>query len=272
MTSHPEEGETMPYQVVLIDDEPWTMVYMKKTFKWEDKGFEIIAETQNSLEAFDLIEQTRPDVVFTDIRMPEMSGIELMKGLRKKGVESEFVIASGFAEFEYAQEAVKLGAFEYCLKPISSEKADELLDRLALHLNARTDARRMHAARLSNRDEEAGPITEEDGQIKFTDMLAYIRCHYKEKLQLKDLAKQFYLNSNYCCHLFAKYTGKTFSEFLTQLRMEEAARLLQTHFTIEDVARKAGFVDYFYFNKVFKKYYGVTPTEFRKGSRSRSDA
>jgi len=264
----------MAYRVVLIDDEPWTMVYMKKTFKWREMGFEIIAETQNSLEAFELIEQVRPDVVFTDIRMPQMSGIELMQGLRQKGIHSEFVIASGFAEFEYAQEAVKLGAFEYCLKPITSEKADELLARLSRHLNARIASPETgEQDRIRSGDGTTAPMTEEEGQIKFTDMLAYIRRHYAEKLQLKDLAKMFFLNPNYCCHLFGKFTQKTFSEYVTDLRMKEAARLLlHTQLTIEEVAGRTGYPDYFYFNKVFKKYYRATPTGYRKGGRLRSDA
>jgi YesN/AraC family two-component response regulator len=254
---------------MLIDDEPWTMVYLKKTFQWGKMGFEIVAEMQNSVEALDVAGRLHPDVIFTDIRMPKMSGIDLIQELKRRGSHSEFVIVSGFAEFAYAQEAVKLGAFEYCLKPTSPEKAAELLSRLARHLESKPPSApsvNKHPDLAENPDSD---LQEEEGRIHFNNLLTHIKRNFSEKLQLKELAKMYYLNPNYCCYLFSKCTGMTFSEFVTDIRMKEAARLLQSHrFTILEVAKKSGYPDYFYFNKVFKKYYGVTPTEYRKGDEA----
>jgi YesN/AraC family two-component response regulator len=255
---------------MLIDDEPWTMVYLKKMFQWKEKGFEVVAEMQNSMEALELADRIHPDVIFTDIRMPIMSGIDLIQELKRRGSRSEFVIVSGFAEFAYAQEAVKLGAFEYCLKPTSTEKAAELLSRLANHLESKSPSvLAADESQVLPEELETSLQAEEEGRAHFYNMLIYIKRNFSEKLQLKDLAKQFYLNSNYCCYLFSKFTGMTFSEYVTDIRMKEAARLLQYHhFTIVEIAKKSGYPDYFYFNKVFKKYYGVTPSDYRKGDES----
>ncbi|WP_127588997.1 response regulator transcription factor [Paenibacillus koleovorans] len=256
------------YRVVLVDDEPWTLIYLKKSFPWQEMGFEVVAETRNSMEALSLVEQYKPDVVFTDIRMPQLSGIELMQQLRSAGVRSEFVIVSGFAEFSYAQEAVKLGAFEYCLKPVSPEQAEQLLQRLAHQLERHRQEGRPLPQAEAVKQGAREQATEEEGELNFEGMLKYMRDHLDDKLQLRELARKFYLNPNYCCLLFNKFTGMTFSEYLTELRMKQAALLLgEKALSIDEVAKRAGYPDYYYFNKVFKKFYGLTPTEYRKAGK-----
>jgi YesN/AraC family two-component response regulator len=82
---------------------------------------------------------------------------------------------------------------------------------------------------------------------------------------LKDLSAQFFINQVYCCQLFRKNLGKTFSEYVSELRIKKARELLKrTDLSIEEVAIQAGYVDYYYFNKVFKKHCGMTPAKFRK--------
>jgi two-component system, response regulator YesN len=99
----------------------------------------------------------------------------------------------------------------------------------------------------------------------FNRMIAYIDRHFEQKLYLKDLSAQFFINQVYCCQLFKKNLGKTFSEYVSELRIKEARELLkQTGLSIEEIAIKSGYVDYYYFNKVFKKHCGMTPTKFRK--------
>lgn len=118
------------YKVLIVDDEPWVLIGIRNTFPWEAMGFAIVAETTDPLEAFELIGRLKPDVVLTDIRMPELSGIELMKKARQEGIRSEFVIISGAADFHFAQEAIRLGCFDYLLKPLEFDESDKLLGRL----------------------------------------------------------------------------------------------------------------------------------------------
>ncbi|WP_165444940.1 response regulator transcription factor [Gracilibacillus phocaeensis] len=126
------------YKVIIVDDEPWVLKGILNTFNWEHYGFQVIAETTEPQIAFDTIVKEEPDVVMTDIRMPEISGIDLMKMSRKQGCSAEFIIISGVADFHYAQEGIRVGCFDYMLKPLKFSDADALLERLALHLLNKT--------------------------------------------------------------------------------------------------------------------------------------
>lgn len=243
------------YTIVIVDDEPWTLVYLKDLFGQDELGFRVIATERSSSDAIQAIEAQHPDVVITDVRMPDISGLELMSYLRGRGVECEFIIVSGFAEFAYAQQAVKLGAFDYCLKPLSAENAFQLLSRLRKKLEGKEA-------------EKSDPYLQEsiESETNFDRMVKFIEQNYNQRLYLKDLAQQFFLAPNYCCNLFMKKKGMTFSHYVTHLRMQRAALLLEsTDLTSARISQIVGFDDYAYFNKVFKKYFLVTPSEYRKG-------
>lgn len=243
----------MSYQVFLVDNEEWALIYLKKTLPWNENGFRVVGSSINSVKAVEEIRRLRPDVVFTDIRMPELSGLELMGKLREEGLHCEFIILSGFAEFSYAQTAIRLGAFEYCLKPISPDQGGELLARLRCHL-----------AETKPREDDASLAQPSDNET-LNDLLRYIQGHYQEKLRLKDIAAHFYLSSGYCSVLFSKYLGRTFPEYLTELRIQKACQLLRgTGLSIHEIAAQTGIDDYFYFNKVFKRATGLTPSQYRK--------
>jgi two-component system response regulator YesN len=254
------------YRVLLVDDEEWALVGIRKIFKWREKGFEIMGETTDSEEAFKIICEQKPDVIFTDIRMPEISGIDLIKMTRDKGLTAEFIIISGFADFSYAQEALRQGAFDYRLKPLQYDEVDGILDKLFAHLEQKSNRERMgkSAEAVSN----TGDILQReqiDANENFKDLLMFIYQNYNQELYLKELSAKFFINETYCCELFRKVTGRTFSEYINSLRIKKAYDLLDTTgLTVDEVAREVGYKDYYYFNKVFKKYTGLTPFKYRR--------
>ncbi|EMS69396.1 response regulator transcription factor [Ruminiclostridium cellobioparum] len=475
------------YRVLIVDDEPWALVVIRKIFNWEENGFEVIGETTSSKKAIDIISSEHPDVVFTDIRMPNFDGIELIKIIRQKKIDTEFIIISGFAEFSYALEAIHNGALDYCLKPMDPSKTDELLKKIYVYLenkrslqnnelmevikgtsgrksaviddflhkytqgvwfsmvvysenendnvknskglegyhllgikvgvnkyqyivnmedNAASDKMEEElfkkpdiiSAGISTRVEKAedfqklvkeadiaalktfvsgekgvffytnniqilkpvlnkisnavtnrkfellqgileelqelfvvqglgmseviyfwnqivsimdnkfedkstyfnleflnyselctrfkdfkslcgylqevfnelGPdkvmsLCDQEINASFIKMVEYIKANFSQELYLKELAVKFYINQFYCCELFKKFIGKTFSEFIASLRTEKACELMvTTDLSIERVAEIVGYNDYYYFNKVFKKYCGMPPAKYRK--------
>jgi len=244
------------YKVILVDDEPWVLLGIKSTFKWEEYGFEVDIESTDSMEALDLIVQRKPDAVFMDVRMPRISGIELTRILREKNVKSKIIIISGYAEFSYAQEAIKYGVFEYCLKPIKQTDADRVLKNLKTELDALKTGEKT--------EEEYTDNYQNVNNIKFKKMLAFIHENYQKRLFLNELAENFQLNANYCCFLFKKNFDCNFSEYLTRIRMKMAGELLmRPELSINKVAEMTGYDDYYYFNRVFKKHYGVAPNKYR---------
>ena len=112
------------------------------------------------------------------------------------------------------------------------------------------------AGQLLGNEKKAVP----EGSEHFRKLLQYVDEHYNEQLQLRNLAEMFFLNMSYCSELFKKVTGKNFSEYLTIIRMEAAMEMLQIgNETVSQVAEKTGFSDSYYFGKVFKKYFGISP-------------
>lgn len=115
------------YKVFIADDEPFITDGLKHTIQWEEYGLEIIGSASDGLEALEAIENSGTDILITDIRMPEIDGLELIKLLKEKKPEIKFIVLSGYDDFEYLKESIKLGIENYLLKPVNRE---ELLSTL----------------------------------------------------------------------------------------------------------------------------------------------
>lgn len=111
-------------RILIVDDEKYEGILMEKGVDWEKEGFQVLAVAQSGEEALELIKTEAPDIVYTDINMPIMDGLELSRRIREQYPEIHIVIVTGYREFEYAREAIHLGVEEFLLKPI---QADELL-------------------------------------------------------------------------------------------------------------------------------------------------
>ncbi|GGG12428.1 response regulator [Paenibacillus aceti] len=120
----------MNLKVLLVDDEPWVTESLKASIDWNTHGFEVVATACSGAEAISMLETLKPDVVFTDIRMPGMSGLELVKRGKAIAPAIDYVLVSGYAEFAYAQKAISYGAIAYCLKPFEEAEIESILGRL----------------------------------------------------------------------------------------------------------------------------------------------
>ncbi|MGN0972123.1 MAG: response regulator [Aristaeellaceae bacterium] len=125
------------YRVFLIDDEPWAMVTLELLIDWQSLGFEIAGKVDNARAAWEQIRQQKPDVIITDIRMPGLSGLELLSRIHASALPVEVVLVSAFADFAYAQEAIGKGAFDYLLKPVRSDKLTACIRQLREKLDRR---------------------------------------------------------------------------------------------------------------------------------------
>ena len=113
MVAHGEK-----YRVILVDDEPVILRSLRVAVPWEELGLEIVGEARGGEAALELIRELSPHMVISDIRMPGMDGITLMKEVLAENANRLFIFVSGYGEFEYAREALREGAFDYLLKPI----------------------------------------------------------------------------------------------------------------------------------------------------------
>ncbi|GMK48623.1 putative two-component sensor response regulator [Paenibacillus glycanilyticus] len=124
------------HKVLIVDDESWVLESLKDLVDWARYGFEVAGQANNGADALEAMRKIRPDVVFTDIRMPEMSGLELIQRGRSVGFPVHFVVVSGYAEFAYAQKAMSYGAVAYCLKPFDEPEISGVLIKLGKLLDA----------------------------------------------------------------------------------------------------------------------------------------
>jgi len=125
------------YRVFLIDDEPWAMVSLEHLIDWQSLGFEIAAKIDNARTAWEQIQREKPDVIITDIRMPGLSGLDLLNLIHESSLSISVVLVSAFADFSYAQEAISKGAIEYLLKPVRRDKLIACFSLLGQQLQQR---------------------------------------------------------------------------------------------------------------------------------------
>lgn len=240
------------YSVVLIEDEYWTLRGMQALFPWADYEMEVAETFLDSQPALEYIIQQQPDIVITDIEMPGLTGIDLIHRLCERKVRTKVVVLSAHSDFAYAQELIRLGVFEYALKPLSSENAELILKRLKKSL-----------------DDGLSVVTADtlqetvSGNSRFNRIVHYIHEHYAEKITLGELCQNYNLSPDYCNKLFRSYYGDNFSGYLKKVRLEKACHLLQQGVSVLDAATATGYSDYYYFIKVFKKEYGVTPYQYK---------
>lgn len=241
----------MAFHVCIVDDEPWTAIDAMHSIDWARFGFKFTKHYSTPAEALAEIPQMHYSLILVDIRMPGLSGLELIQRLQEERVQSRFAILSGYSDFEYARTAMRLGVQDYFVKPLEPDEIHQFLSNLSRELKAEKS--------------DAIPV-----DPQFSEILSYIDLHAAEKLRLEDVAENLGYNKNYVCHLFQKHIGQTYVHYLTQRRLENAKQLLgDTRLSLDQVAARCGFSDAAYFNRVFKKELKQTPAEYRRGVQRR---
>lgn len=124
-------------KVFLVEDEYVVREGIKNNVNWAEHGYEFSGEATDGELAFPMIQKLRPDIVITDIRMPFMDGLELSRLIKQEFPDTEIIILSGYAEFSYAKEAIRLGVAEYLTKPISGNDLIAEMDKVALRISER---------------------------------------------------------------------------------------------------------------------------------------
>ncbi len=129
-------------KVVIADDEERICQLIQALINWDSLEMEIAGMAHNGIEAFDVVQKVRPDILITDIRMPGLSGLELIEKVKAACPEVEIIIISGYAHFEYAQQAIRFGVGHYLLKPINKAELTETLEKLKSKIGQRQESER----------------------------------------------------------------------------------------------------------------------------------
>lgn len=270
------------YKVAIIDDEPLIVEGLSKIMAWEKWNCQVIGYAYNGKEGMELVRQERPDIIITDIHMPEVDGLMMIAGVKSEFPDMQIIILTGYREFEYARRAIELGVSRFLLKPSKMNELEEAMETVTKCL---AQANRPLVEQDGEIAGQTGQMTV-DGQADGSEgkaeneleemenheansfivknALEYIRNHSQERLRLTDVADHVYVSQWHLSKLLKKHTGKTFSELLNGARMEQSKELLKDPaLRICDVAEKVGFQDLAHFSRVFKKMEGMSANEYR---------
>ena len=238
-------------RVLLVDDEIMIREGFKRLFDWEAHDCQVVGEAGDGMEALAQIDALRPDIVIMDINIPIMSGLKVIQLSRIKHPQIAYVIVSGYDDFSYCQQALRLQITDYILKPVNYEEFGTCIDNLKISL---------FEQRVSQAQEP-----QEQAERVITGITRYLQEHLAEEVSLSVLAEQFHLNPQYISQLFKNEIGVGFLAYLTNIRMERAKKLLlSTSLSVAEVAEQSGYGDYRVFTKVFKKSEGITPSQYRR--------
>lgn len=259
------------FKVIHVDDEKLILDGLRAMIDWERLGFTVCAQARNGREALEAVQRVRPDLIITDISMPQMDGLELIRQVNERWPDVRFIVLSGYSEFEYAQQAMQLGVRYYVLKPIEEEELEHCLSKTAKELNAQQEAEaersilRQHSrSYLQLMQEPADPSDTGDDRRLIDRVTAYIDEHYAEPLTLAHVSDKFYINSHYLSKLFRQKTDVTFLDYVTRTRVERAKLLLQeTDCRVYEIAADVGYEDTKYFSRTFERLVGMKPSEYR---------
>lgn len=236
-------------RVLLVDDEIIIRRGFRQLFDWEAHDCEVVGEAADGMEALSQIDSLNPDIVIMDINIPIMNGLKVIQLSRMKHPETAFIIVSGYDDFAYCREALRLQITDYILKPVDYEEFGACIDNLKIALFQQKSA------------EE----TEGGEERIINKIVRFVQNHLAEEISLSVLAEEFHFSTQYVSQLFKNEIGVNFLTYLTNIRMEKAKKLLlSTDLPIAEVSEQSGYGDYRVFTKVFKKSEGVTPTQYRR--------
>lgn len=245
-------------KVVVAEDEELILNHIVKNIQQVGLGFSVVGTAQNGKQALELIEEHSPDLVLTDIRMPVIDGLEVLKNIALGYPYIKTIIISGYSEFEYAKQAIKYGVKDYLLKPLEVEELREALFKVKISLQTESDF-------LKGKITKSIPGSQTPEEI-VTIIAHFIKENFNQEINLNSLAHHFNFNASYLSKLFKKHYDETPVKYLLNLRINEAKHLLnsQPELDVKTVGELVGYSDQFYFSRIFKHLTGKSPSEYRE--------
>ncbi|MDD3213688.1 MAG: helix-turn-helix domain-containing protein [Eubacteriales bacterium] len=240
------------YKVLTIDDEPPVHVAIRSLIDWRALNAQEPVSAYNGREGLECMEKLQPDIVFVDMNMPLVNGKDFLSVATRNHPYSQYIVISGYDDFQYAQAAIRYNVVDYLLKPIDVEELEKALKKAIARL-----------PECKTTLEDRTP-TEVIAAVK-----DYIDRNFQHDIHIEELSDQFFFSKEYLSKLFRDQYGCPIYEYVLQARMDKAREyLLNPKLQVQDIAERLGYSNANYFGKAFKHRYGMTPSEFRDTERA----
>ncbi|MGH4037204.1 MAG: response regulator transcription factor [Sphaerochaeta sp.] len=249
-------------KVLVVEDETLLRKHLIKLVNTiEYVPIKIIGDATNGVDAYKIVEKELPDLIISDIKMPGGDGLTLAKRVHDNYPSIKFVILSGYDEFSYAQTALRSDVKDYLLKPIDKELFKDTVLKISNQIFSENET---FVINNSNQDKK-----------QMCDFIInYLENNYTNDISIADLSVKCGFTQEYLGKIFKKYTNQTISQYIINLRVKEAEKLLIKYPNME-IYRVAELVGYkennFYFSRIFKTKTGIQPSEFRKLNQTKHD-
>lgn len=244
------------HSVLIIDDNRISADAIAELNVWNELNCRIVGVCYDSETGKEAITKYRPDILLCDIKMPGDSGLDLMEKLRAELEGSCVIFMSAYDKFAYAQQAVRLGAHYYLLKPFSAEELSDAVLSAIDKLSSRGSAGDDEDVNLSEGEEPVNEIVK--------PIIAYMESHIDEHLNAEDIAAMFRMSTSKLDKTFKKHFGRGYREVRISLRIKKAKKLLMDiRYGVEEVAIKVGYKNYASFYRAFIRECGISPTDYR---------
>lgn len=245
------------YRVVLIDDENIIVEGLRRVVKWVDYQCEVVGTANDAIAGAELIRKLQPQILFTDIKMPNQDGLTMLAGIRSEFPDMRVTVLTGYRDFSYAQEAIRLGVTRFLLKPSKMDEIKEALEVMTQQLRERSSVPEPEEDDLAAGQNSAGSFI-------VRQAISYMEKNYRKKLTLQDVADQCYVSQWHLSKLLNKHSEQNFYEILNGIRIRAAKELLaDPALKIGDIGEMVGYADPGHFARTFKKLEGISANEYR---------
>ncbi len=226
-------------RAIIIDDEAMCIDLVEGLIRRYNMPIDVVGTGMNGKTAIELAKELRPDLIYLDIELPDLTGIEVMAALKDTlDYDPDIIVITAYGSFEYAQSVFRLGAKDILLKPVDYKKFFETMERVL-----------------------GFKYTDNS---TFNEILEYIHSHYTEDVDLDFLCDKFHLSKSHVSRLFNQHLSTTFVNYRNTLRVEDAKELLKSSgMTIQQISEQVGFDSMHYFYRVFRKLTGKTPKSYQ---------
>ena len=249
-------------RVLIVEDEDIIRKGIAYTMDWTSMGCTIVGEAANGREGIEKILELQPDIVLTDIMMPFVDGIEMIRQTKEK-VHYKSIILTSYAEFSYAKQAIDLKVSDYLMKPVEEEDIRAVIQKLAPEIQREKEVEKLYEKQNSGMPMEEYYLRAQKENPYVVQLLKITEERYADKISIESLAEELQVSASYLSRKFKNATGLTYLDFLNQYRVREAIKLLETgRYKVYEVSDMTGFSDYKHFNAVFRRYTNQSPSEF----------
>lgn len=269
-------------RLLIADDEKLEREALAELVQRRFEREVVLEVAENGRKAADTAVLWGADLILMDIEMPGMSGLDAARAVLAQRPSCRVIFVTAYSLFQYAHEAVHLGACDYLLKPVDPDELEASVRRAMRQIETERKLEELAAAQpqpeQTETEEEAEDAPEEGENSQTALVMAHVRRYLEDNymfdLSLDSVGEILHISPAYLSAQFKKYQKMNFLDCLTELRINAAKELLTDPFrSSAEVASMVGYEDASYFARAFKKRTGMTPTQYRRqaGRKAKAD-